>query len=500
MEIDEVIFASLRDAFTNEWKKIEPYAARRPLTKDLAKREKYRKNIVKTFNNICRYLRDIYCIGDLEQKLGCIARIKPYIEKCQKAFEKLQLKYDWPSEDLTIIDIDLVTPIVNNPVESVSENQEPQGSEASSSGATKGSATEAVSSVQTRESIPDADENSESDTDIDKLIQDISARENRIRDSLNETIFEQAQSENIAQASVSEDVQPDENDIPSNSNQNIQTNMVQSKEDFFKTAGPILNYKYEGDPLKLESFIEDAELVETIAATENKALCLKFIKTKISGRAREYMPDEITSVKDISEALRKHIKPDSSLVIEGRLTALRLQKGNFTKFSEEAEKLAEAFRRSLIVEGFTKQKATELTIRKTQELCRRTARSDVVKGIIQSTKYETPSEVISAFITENDTARKEQKEKESFSKNRSNQKFNKNNPKFAKKDQKFNKNNGKFNGKGKFNKNQNQQGQGGGQRNNRNDHVIRIVSDAGPSTSNESNQSNAEQVFRLAPS
>lgn len=104
------------------------------------------------------------------------------------------------------------------------------------------------------------------------------------------------------------------------------------------------------------------------------------------------MPDEIDTAKDITDALRIAIKPESSKVVEGKMIALQVNKGDFSKFNEQAEKLAEAYRRSLIIEGMTKAKSQELTISKTAvELCRKTARSEIVKSILSSGTYTQPS-------------------------------------------------------------------------------------------------------------
>lgn len=96
------------------------------------------------------------------------------------------------------------------------------------------------------------------------------------------------------------------------------------------------------------------------------------------------------------------------------MLALRVNKGDFTKFNEQAEKLAEAFRRSLINEGMTKAKSQELTISKTVELCRRTARSEIVKSILSSGTYTQPSEVLAKLITENEVVKREETEKNAF--------------------------------------------------------------------------------------
>lgn len=179
------------------------------------------------------------------------------------------------------------------------------------------------------------------------------------------------------------------------------------------------------------------------------------------------------------------------------MATLKLVKGNFTKFSEEAEKMAEAYRRSLIFEKFTREKASELTIRKTKEICRRVAHGDVAKSVIESTVYNSPAEVIATLITQSDMARKEKKEQEPFKKPQNNKNQNYSNQKYPK-NQQNSKTEPQKSGK-KYSKGQNSNNHGGKQ--NKNDHVIRIVTDAGPSTSAESGSAqNTEQVFRVAQS
>lgn len=488
MAIDEVVFSRLRDAFTNEWKKVEHYVERRPLTKNQDKIQEYRTKITGTFNNICSYLITVYNSGDIETKLECIARINPYLAKTKIAFDTLRLSYDWPKDELTLID--------SNLVKSVHEVHEPQRSTSTAN------QSDIASSTAHSDHFVDAHDTGESR--LDEIIHELSnIQTSETEQDENTTIENQLiqQGEQHTEHNNSGDASDGSNPSSHNnsnlnsrsgSRENIDT-MPQSIGEFYKMAGGILNYRYEGDAVLRDSFIEDCELVLEMAETANKAAALKLIKTKIIGRAREKLPDEINTFGDIKKALKEKIKADSSTVVEGRLTALRVYKGNFVKFSEEAEKLADAFRRSLISEGFAQSKADELTIRKTKEVCRRVARSDVVEGIIASTKCETPAEVIATLITETDTVRKKKHENDSrqkFSKNKNGEKkqFNKN--------KNYNKNNEK--GNRHYNKNKNNSGHGGKGRGNKNDHVLRIVSDTNaPSTSAENSANEGEQVFRL---
>lgn len=161
-----------------------------------------------------------------------------------------------------------------------------------------------------------------------------------------------------------------------------------------------INYKYNGDPLALDSFIDAITLLTILCEAENKNICIQFIMTKLEGEAREAIETQPTETKEIIDSLKKHIKPESSKVIEGRILALRADKTNLTTFSQRAEELAEQYRRSLCNEGYFKAKAKELSIEKTVDLCRRSARNDQVKSIIASTAFNEPKEVIAKMIVE----------------------------------------------------------------------------------------------------
>lgn len=165
-----------------------------------------------------------------------------------------------------------------------------------------------------------------------------------------------------------------------------------------------------------------------------------------------------------------------------------------------AEKQAEAYRRSLVNEGISKPKAQELAVRKTVELCRRTTRSEIVKSVLASSRFDTPTEVLAKYVTENEIAYKERRESEKFKQNNKG-KHNKHNDKNGKpnKFNRFKQGNG-GNNNGNFNKNGNFKGNKSGNiRNNRNNRngeaTIRFVqgNEPGPSTGGPS----GEQIFHL---
>lgn len=169
---------------------------------------------------------------------------------------------------------------------------------------------------------------------------------------------------------------------------------------FLSLCGSQINKPYEGDPLQLASFVNTVKLLQGVQG-DNAATLLLFVKSKLSGKALEAIDNTANTVDLLIQQLEASIKPENSKVIIGRLAALRFNQSKSQEFSKEAESLAEALQRTLILEGMTKAKACEETIEKTVELCRQTTHSDVVRSIMGAASFGSPQEVISKFIVEN---------------------------------------------------------------------------------------------------
>lgn len=176
----------------------------------------------------------------------------------------------------------------------------------------------------------------------------------------------------------------------------------------FKLCSSHINKPYNGDPLGLQSFIDSIELLDTFATTATLSnFLVSFIKTRIEGRARDFIHDTHTTTNQIIVALRANIKHDNSKIIEGKMLSLNAYSATNEEFSKKIEDLSDAFRRSLIVEGITPSKATEMSIDKTIELCRKNTNSTTVKAVLASSKFESPKEVVAKLITETNLAKSE---------------------------------------------------------------------------------------------
>lgn len=201
-----------------------------------------------------------------------------------------------------------------------------------------------------------------------------------------------------SEASLDSEISDSEEKMPETALTNVE---------FLRIAAQTINRNYDGDPLALSAFINSIELIKDFATEALKPVFIKFIKSKLEGKALECIPTVVDNIDEIVNALREQIKPDNSKVIAGRMLALRVDRSKIVDFTQQAETLSEALQRSLIIEGISQAKAREMTIEKAVEVCRNAARSDLVKSVLAATPFESPKDVIAKFVVESATEYKE---------------------------------------------------------------------------------------------
>lgn len=349
MIFDNPEFKDKHAKFNREYNRVEPYKSRIPLTKNEKLKVEYRECLVKTYNDIIKYLEPINKTAQLEERFEIQGLIFEHLRKLKECFYTLKLQYEFGKG--------IFDEIV---LENISEVE--------------------IESNSIFDNIPT---NTNNTLDNDNLTSENSdstiQKENQILHNSNPALHGSASS------------------LSSSEKTEI---MAQTKQDLIATANRLIHFKFNGDPLALDSFIDAVKLLEDVCEVANKPTMLKFLMTRLEGDAREAIETPPEDIDDFIEQLEEHIKPDSAKVIEGRILALRIDKTNLTQFSKRAEELAEQYRRSLCKEGFSKEKSKELAIEKTVDLCRKSAKSPTVKSVIASTKFSEPKEVIAKMIVE----------------------------------------------------------------------------------------------------
>lgn len=192
---------------------------------------------------------------------------------------------------------------------------------------------------------------------------------------------------------------------------------------YLTSVGSIIKKTYSGDPSGLSAFIEAIELASELSQDGQIPTLIRFIKTKCDKIAKEAI-DEInpapTTVAQIVTALRNKIKVDNSKVVVGRLLALKADKTSVQNFQEKGEELAEKLRLAYISEGIPATVAKTMVIDKTVEMCRSSAKTQLIKSVLASTKFDEPKEVLAKFVVEISSENREVKEAQvlKFSNNR----------------------------------------------------------------------------------
>lgn len=126
-----------------------------------------------------------------------------------------------------------------------------------------------------------------------------------------------------------------------------------------KTATALLTH-YTGKEDETESFLEAIDILNEITDTNDKPLMIKFIKTRISGKARLALPETINSVEAIKDKLRQKFSLKiSSDAILAQLRSTHQGNKKLPEYITLMESLASQLTRAFIAEKVTSGEAAE---------------------------------------------------------------------------------------------------------------------------------------------
>lgn len=181
-----------------------------------------------------------------------------------------------------------------------------------------------------------------------------------------------------------------------------------TKEEFYSLASKAIK-QYAGNPLGLTAFVNSLKLMTTMAGNTHKDLLVAIILTKLEDKAADVVSPTVETVADIITQLQAAIKPDSSKVLTARLLGMRYDRSKVQEFTTNVDEVAENLKRSLIIEGVTPAKASEMVVDETIRMCRQCTKSDLVKAVLSATHYESHKEVVAKLVLESTTETTEKK-------------------------------------------------------------------------------------------
>lgn len=263
--------------------------------------------------------------------------------------------------------------------------------------------TEAANLSAIEENIDDSENNTNSDSELDPKLKttDTGASEPTFPDANPQT----STTIKTHQATGTENI-PKSDKITQTLTQ-PPNNVKMADFEYLANVGRVIRHTYDGDPGALDAFIAAIEMASAASPGNLQTTLVKCIRTKLTGKALEAVPAETQNATEVIRLLKEKIKTENTKVVMGRFLALKADRSSMKKFSDEAEELADKLRKAYICDGIPSDVAKKMTIEKTVEMCRLSAKSPLVRSVLASTHFEEPKDVVAKFITESSAEKTE---------------------------------------------------------------------------------------------
>lgn len=181
-----------------------------------------------------------------------------------------------------------------------------------------------------------------------------------------------------------------------NNLESLSEESTMDKLQFLTTAASIIK-PFNGNPDELDSFIRNVQLIQHCTEGELKPFFLDFIKGRITGHAGSICSSART-IDELISRLREVIRKESSKEVASKLDALNSR--DIYRFFDDADNLGAKFFDSLVSEGCPAFLANTMAIDKMTIICRRAARSDLIKSVIAASSYSSFRDVLTTFRSE----------------------------------------------------------------------------------------------------
>lgn len=369
----------------------------------------YRREIIPAYNRFVSFVNDNYYLVDRNKQAVLDNRLEDVRNKFVQCLENLKCTYNLPR--------DLQTPINEADIGEIPKQPESEGESSSNISIT----------VQPPTPTPsDTEENSGEASDGERLseVQQRLVRERLERERLERERLERERSENERLERVRlenerlerERLEREQLERERRRRREEEQEMapmtdaerLKAQKDLLDILNNQIRRPYDGEPLGLSTFLTGVDIAKDFATTpELQAKLVTYVKGRLVGRAREVVTDDIVDINALVDVLKGAIKPENSKIIEARIASLRYTYAKQEDFAARAEELADALRRTLIIEGINAQKANEMTIERTVQLCKKSTSSDVVKAVLSASTFNTAKDVLAKLITSNDEHAKE---------------------------------------------------------------------------------------------
>lgn len=172
--------------------------------------------------------------------------------------------------------------------------------------------------------------------------------------------------------------------------------MAMSNVEFLNFASKILPQEFDGSPGKLQSFIDALTLLNA-NSNDQTANAVAFVKTRLTGKARDIITSEGTLV-DIINSLRNGIKGDNSQLLTAKILNLKQKHRDAVIYATEIESLADDLKRAFISEGVPYAVAERYSTEHVVRSLSKNANSEKTQIVMEAGTFNTVRDAITKFV------------------------------------------------------------------------------------------------------
>lgn len=116
---------------------------------------------------------------------------------------------------------------------------------------------------------------------------------------------------------------------------------------------------FNGEPGKLQAFLDALALVKVKFPTHEEE-CLLFIKTRLEGKARDVITDDVTSISQVETLLKAKFGQKLNINLLKAQLAGKKQTGDLEKYAREISELTDSLERAYLQHGVVQSVAEKL--------------------------------------------------------------------------------------------------------------------------------------------
>lgn len=170
-----------------------------------------------------------------------------------------------------------------------------------------------------------------------------------------------------------------------------------SSTEFFHFASKIITTDYDGTPDRLLAFLDSLNLIKANCAG-NEANAVAYVKTKLSGKARDLVDNEDT-LESIINKLKYGIKGESSQAVISKMLTMKQRNKSANDFASEIEQLSVKLRRAYITEGVPAAVAETYTTDQVVKALSVNVSSERTKIVMEAGSFGSYQDALAKFLT-----------------------------------------------------------------------------------------------------